>query len=464
MPVLDRRLGKHAIVVGGSIGGLLSARVLSDYFERVSVVERDVIPPEPEARKNVPQGRHVHALFGGGVRVVERLFPRFFDELVAAGAVRTDFARDLCWYHQAVWKLRTESGLVSYWQTRPFLEHHLRRRTRAIPNVEFLEQCEVTRLVSDESKVRIVGVEIEDRKAGGASTRHECDLVVHAGGRGGRVVEWLKQLGYDAPAEQTVDVHIGYASRFFERPPDDRRDWHVLATFATPPNGTRSGYLFPVEGGRWLATVVGFAADYPPADEKGYVDFAQSLELPDFFEAIKDACPLSPVATYHFPAHRWHRYDKLARMPKGLIALGDAVCSFNPVYGQGMSACALQVDLLDRCLSKASESQPFERDFHRAAAKIIAVPWLLATTSDFLFAGTKGPQGIKTRLLKRYVARVFKLCATNRNVLIRFYRVLHFLEKPAVLFRPSVLFPVLKSYLGLGGIRSSKNRPPRPEM
>jgi hypothetical protein len=115
-------------------------------------------------------------------------------------------------------------------------------------------------------------------------------------------------------------------------------------------------------------------------------------------------------------------------------------------------------------LSKASESQPFERDFHRAAAKIIAVPWLLATTSDFLFAGTKGPQGIKTRLLKRYVARVFKLCATNRNVLIRFYRVLHFLEKPAVLFRPSVLFPVLKSYLGLGGIRSSKNRPPRPEM
>jgi 2-polyprenyl-6-methoxyphenol hydroxylase-like FAD-dependent oxidoreductase len=461
------RIGEHAVVIGGSIGGLLAARVLSDHFARVTIVERDEIPGEPVARKCVPQGRHVHALFGSGVRIIERLYPGFFDELVAAGAVKTDFARDLCWFHHGVWKLRTESGLDSYWQTRPFLEALLRRRTYGIRNVVALARSEVLRLLANTEQSRIAGVEIQHRNEGGRIESLPADLVVDAGGRGSRLADWLESLGYAKPKVQTVEVNIGYASRFYERPEDSSRDWQTLATFATPPARTRSCYLFPVEGGRWLATLVGYSADYPPADERDFREFAESLETPDFFEAIKDARHLSPISTFQFPAHRWHRYDCLKRFPDGLIALGDAICSFNPVYGQGMSVCALETELLAKMLNRVrgSDTLPrgFARRFFRGSAKLIATPWLLATMSDFLFPKTRGRQSLTSRLLKRYVVRVFRLCATNRRVLLSFYRVLHLLAGPHVLFHPYIMLQVLKSTLGIGGPRASRQRPPLSE-
>jgi 2-polyprenyl-6-methoxyphenol hydroxylase-like FAD-dependent oxidoreductase len=457
-PAAARRLGKKAVVIGGSIGGLLSARVLSDYFERVTVIERDPIPETPEPRKGVPQGRHVHALFGGGVRIIERLYPGFFNELVEEGAVVCDFAKDLCWYHQGVWKLRTESDLTSYWQSRPFLEAHVRRRTRSDRDIAFLERCEVVGLRSNVEKTRIVGVEVQHRDEGGRSESLDADLVVDAGGRGSRTPHWLEALGYVGPEESTVEVNIGYASRIYERPVDNKRDWQILAAFATPPDHTRTGYIFPIEGRRWLVSCVGHLQDYPPADEEGFREFARSLEVADFFEAIQDARPLSPIAAFRFPSHRWRRYERLARLPEGLIVLGDAVCSFNPVYGQGMSACALQVDLLDRMLRQAGPRFPegFAKRFFRQAAKILANPWFLATTADFAYPRTRGQRPFGTKIVNWYVGRLFELCAWNRAILLRFYRVMHFLDRPVALFHPHAIFHVLKSALRFrNGVRAS---------
>jgi 2-polyprenyl-6-methoxyphenol hydroxylase-like FAD-dependent oxidoreductase len=439
-------LGRHAVVIGGSVGGLLAARVLSGHFEHVTVVERDPAPEGAEPRKGVPQGKHVHALFGGGVAVLERLYPGIFAELVAAGAVACDFARDLRWYHQGVWKLRPESGLRSFWQTRPFLESHVRRRTAGAPGVRCLHQCDAVRLLGDAAGARVTGVEVRHRGAAERTERLEADLVVDAGGRGSRAPQWLAELGYAAPEETTVGVGIGYASRFYERRPDAGRDWRVLAVFATPPVRTRSGYLFPVEGGRWLATAVGRLNDQPPADERGYVEYLRSLEVPDFYEAIKDARPLSPVSTFTFPAQRWRHYERLARWPDGLIVLGDAVCSFNPIYGQGMSVCALQADLLDRMLRDCggpAVPAGLPRRFHRRAAGVIATPWLIATGSDFLYPQTQGRRPFGTRLMNWYLTRVFRLCARDRDVLLRFYRVLHLLDQPTTLLHPSVALRVL---------------------
>ncbi len=439
-------MGCHAVVIGGSIGGLLAARVLSGYFDRVTVVERDPIPKGVETRQSVPQGHHVHALFGGGVAVIERLYPGIFEELVAAGAVACDFAKDLRWYHQGVWKLRTESGLRSFWQSRPFLETHVRRRTAGAPGVHCLERCEAVRLLSDAAGTRITGVEVRYRGEAEHTERLAADLVVDASGRGSRVPQWLASLGYAAPEETTVGVDIRYASRFYERRGDAGHDWRVLAVFATPPGRTRAGYLFPVEGGRWLATAVGRLTDHPPGDERGYLEFLRSLEVPDFYETVKDARPLSPVSTFHFPAQRWRRYDRLPRIPDGLIVLGDAVCSFNPVYGQGMSVCALQADLLDRMLRDcggAATPAGFSKRFFRRAAGLVATPWLIATGSDFMYPQTQGRRPFGTGLLNWYFARVFRLCAWDRNVLLRFYRVLHLLVQPITLFHPSILFRVL---------------------
>jgi 2-polyprenyl-6-methoxyphenol hydroxylase-like FAD-dependent oxidoreductase len=457
-----RRLGKEAVVIGGSIGGLLAARVLSDYFDRVTVVERDPIPETPEPRKGIPQGRHVHALFGGGVRVIKRLYPKFFDELVADGAVVCDFARDLCWYHQGVWKLRTDSDLTSYWQSRPFLEAHVRRRTRSDRDITFLDRCEVIELRSNAEKNRIVGVEVQHRDEGGRTESLDADLVVDAGGRGSRTPQWLEALGYARPDESTVEVNIGYASRLYERPEENTRDWQILAAFATPPNSTRSGYIFPIEGRRWLVSCVGHLQDYPPDGEEGFLEFARALEVSDLFEAIKDARPLSPIAAFRFPVQRWRRYERLGRLPEGLVVLGDAVCSFNPIYGQGMSACALQVDLLDRMLRQAGPnlSRQFAKRFFRRAAKIIANPWFLATTSDFSYPQTRGKRPFGTKITNWYVGRLFELCAWNRSILLRVYRVLHFIDRPAALFHPHAVFHVLT--LALGFRRRNERGIPRP--
>jgi len=445
-----RRLGKKAVVIGGSIGGLLSARVLSDHFDQVTVVERDLIPETPQPRKGVPQGYHVHALFGGGVRVIERLYPGFFDKLVAGGAVVCDFARDLRWYHHGVWKLRTDSDLPSYWQSRPYLEAQVRRRTQSTSNITFPKHWEVVGLLSNAEKTRIIGVEVQHLNEGGRTEQWQADLVVDASGRGSRTPQWLASLDYARPEESTVEVSIGYASRIYERPEGSARDWQILAAFATPPHHTRTGYIFPIEGGRWLVSCVGFLQDYPPDDEVGFREFARALEVPDFYEAIKDARPLSPISSFRFPAQCWLRYERLARPPEGLIVLGDAVCSFNPVYGQGMSACALQVEVLDRMLRQTGPKIPagFAKRFFQQAAKVIANPWFLATTSDFFYPQTRGQRPFGTKLLHWYVDRLFKLCSWNKPVLLRFYRVMHFIDPPAVLFHPHAIFHVLKEALG----------------
>jgi 2-polyprenyl-6-methoxyphenol hydroxylase-like FAD-dependent oxidoreductase len=433
------------------MGGLLAGRVLSEYFGQVTVVERDVIPDEAEPRKGVPQGRHVHVIFGGGVRILERLFPNFFSELTAAGSVVCDFAKDLRWYHQGVWKLRTDSDLKSYWQSRPFLEAHVRRRVKSDTPVRFLEDCDVVRLVANEDKTRIVGIEVERRSEGGRMDRIDADLVVDAGGRGSRTPQWLEAHGYDKPQETTVEVNIGYASQMYERSHCEG-NWRILAAYATPPARTRTGYVFPIEGHRWLVTAVGFLQDCPPDDAEGYLEFAQSLEVSDFYEAIKDAKPISPIATFKFPAHRWRHYERLPRFPEGLIVLGDAMCSFNPVYGQGMSVCALEAEVLGALLRDAGQKggipAGFSRQFFRKAAKIIANPWLLATSSDFLYPQTRGRRPFATRLLNWYFVRVLRLCAANKFVLLRFYRVIHLIDKPTALFHPYVVLQVCKYALG----------------
>ena len=448
------------MVIGGSVAGLLTARVLSDRFDRITVVERDPAPESPQPRKGVPQGRHVHVLLGGGARVIERLFPGFFEQLVEAGSQECDFARDLCWFHQGVWKLRTDGQLASYWQSRPFLEHHIRRRTRGLTNLQIIEQASVTRLLASPDKARVVGVELQG--SGDEGPRQlQADLVVDAGGRGSRAAKWLASLGYEPPRETRVEINIGYASRLYEPPDEPRPDWSSMAIYATPPR-TRSGYIFPIEGQRWIATAAGFLEDYPPEDEEGFLEFFRSLEQPHLYHWLKQARPLTPVTSFRFPAHRRRHYERLSRFPAGLLVVGDALACFNPVYGQGMSVSALQVDLLDRLLQKIrgpALPEQFAQRFFGKVSRVIDTPWLLATNSDFLYPQTAGRRPWGSGLLNWYVVNVFGLCEWNRGVLLRFYRVMNFLDSPLALFHPYVVYQVLRRSLGFRGHPPDASRP-----
>ena len=457
---------KHAIVIGGSIAGMLTARALRQHFQQVTIVERDDVSESLDGRKGVPQGQHVHVIFSGGMRVINGLFPGFSDELAAEGSVVCDFSRELCWYHAGVWKARPESGLTSYWQTRPFLETILRRRLHRETDVQIRKDCSVVGLLADSGRTRITGVEIRVAGNEGKTECLEADLVVDASGRGSQTPRWLEMLGYPRPTETTVEVDIGYASRDYEPSPGDTRDWQIMALYGTPPQQTRTGYIFPIEGGRWRVSQVGFLNDAPPDDEQGYLEFAQSLEQPDFYDALKDAKALTPISSFKFPAGRWRRYDLLPRFPAGLIVIGDAICTFNPVYGQGMSVCALEVEELRLLLEKCSHGKPlpndFYRQFFRRTAKVIETPWMLATQSDFLYPQSRGQRLAYTKALNWYLVNVLRLCSGNNRITRTFYEVLHFVKKPTALFQPSILFAVFREALRFqGSAPLSKQRPVR---
>ncbi len=226
--------GRHAVVIGGSMGGLLSARVLSDYFDNVTVVERDEVGDSVEPRKGVPQGNHVHTIYGGGANVVERLLPGLFEKMVSEGATECDFSKGLVWYHQGVWKMRTDTGLTSFWQSRAFLESHIRRRVREFSNVNIIENCDAESLLSTDDNSQVTGVRVTHRNDD-RTEELPADLVVDTSGRGSKTPEWLEQLGYQKPKELAVGIDLAYASRIYERPDDSSRDWTVMGLFPTPP-------------------------------------------------------------------------------------------------------------------------------------------------------------------------------------------------------------------------------------
>ncbi len=379
----EYRLGEHAAVIGGSLGGLLAARVLSEFFDRVTIFERDGIPDGPEPRKGVPQGRHVHTLYGRGAEVVERLLPGFFQEFVEAGGVEADFSRDLKWFHHGVWKLRTDSGLKSWWSSRPFLEHQVRQRVLAIDGIECRQKCDVAGFLTNESRTGVTGLRLGDDNDGGETVA--ADLVVDASGRGSRTPARLEELGYRRPAEEQVQIDLTYASRMFERADDPDRDWQILGVFATPPNQTRTGYIFPIENNRWLASCVGYLGDGASDDEENWLAFAKSLEQPDFHQLVSTSKPVTPISVFKYPCHLRRHYERLTRFPNGLMVMGDAVCSFNPVYGQGMSVCALQAGELQSVLRIGGSSGRMHpglpQELFKRSSKLIDNPWLLATIS-----------------------------------------------------------------------------------
>src|SRR5438270_1143286 len=377
--------GQHAIVIGASMAGLLASRVLSDHFEQVTVIERDHLPQEIQPRKGVPQGRHVHILLHRGVSVMKDLFPDLFPALIKDGSIAIDTVANFHWYNFDAWKPRFKSGITFYSQSRPLLEGHVRERVAARSNVRFLDECDVVKLCANDDATQITGVQIRHRQGEQHEEVLSADLVVDASGRGSQTPQWLAALGYDKVEESTIKVDVGYATRVYRRPEHNNFDHNVLAVYSTPPGEKRAGVLAPIEENRWIVTMICWIRDYPHDDKAGFLAFARSLPQPDLSEAIQDAEPFTPIAIHKFPANRRRHYDRLSSFPEGFVALGDAVCSFNPVYGQGMTAAALEADMLNTLLYRQRERGDitgFSRRFQKKITKIVDTFWLLAASED----------------------------------------------------------------------------------
>ena len=441
---MERR-GEHAVVLGASMGGLLAARVLSDFYDRVSVVDRDELTDEAVPRRGVPQSRQPHVLLSRCGEIAEELFPGLLDELVADGAHCWNDG-DLSRFHVFFGgHLVTRTGtipnpesLITHHASRPFIECHVRRRLRRVPNVSVLDRHDIVDLVASDG--RITGVLLH-RHADRQAVSLDADVVVDATGRGSRTPAVLQRLGYGRPAEQELTVHVTYSS-VPVRIPDGTLREHTFARLFEP--GRPHGFvMFRAEGERWIVAVGTLGSVDPPTTLAEIVDFGADWAPPHALEAVRAAEPLGEVCMHRFPANRWRRYDRMDRMPDGLLVLGDAVCSFNPIYGQGMTIASMEALVLRACLRDGDQDLP--QRFHRASAKKIRVAWQTAVGSDLALPEIPGPRPMTTRLTNAYVGRVLAAAESDPFVAQEFLRVTGMLTTPARLLRPNFVAHVARA-------------------
>jgi len=441
----------HALVLGSSLAGLLAARVLSDHYDSVTVIERDVLPEDPVPRRGVPQMNHVHALLARGREILEQLFPGLNDEMIADGAPLLDMADDLSWLTPGGWGVRFSSELRMLAFTRPLLDLHVRRRLAERHQVEVFDNTEVVRLLANDKK-SLVGAIVRtfDSQTGEyREAKVPADLIVDATGRGSKAHRWLEELGHSAPKETVVNAHTGYASRLYRVPEGFKSEWCSLFIQANPPKEKRGGLLLRVEGNRWLVTLVGGDHDYPPTDEDEFVEFARSLRSPLIYDAIKNAEPLTPIRGHRGTENRWRHFESTKDLPSNFIAIGDSVCAFNPVYGQGMTIASIEALTLHECLQEQRDNKVFSRSFQKRLAKLNQTPWMLATGEDMRYAGTEGAvANRRVRFMHWYMNQVFKLASFDPDVRLVLLKVFGMLVKPTALFRPRIVFSILVQALG----------------
>lgn len=434
-----RQLGRHAIVIGGSVAGLVGARVLSDHFAEVTVIERDARPAGPEPRKGAPQMRHAHALFEPASKGLEAMFPAFLEELRAAGALFTDCGNGYPLYQYGAWKPRFKAGFDGITCSRPLIEWLVRQRTEALPNVKIRYEHAVEDLLTSPDRGRVTGV-----RAKGAAGEEalSADLVLDTAGRGTRVPRWLDALGYGRPEEQAVGVDLAYVSQLFERRSDARRDWNAVVVMSRAP-GRRGGFLFAVEGERWIASLPGLFGDHCPTDTAGFLEFARSLPVPVIYDTLKSAPPLSEPAIHKVPSSRWFHYEKMGRLPEGLVMLGDSICAFNPVYGQGITVSVQCARELEAELSARRDLDGLPSLFQKRLVKVIGPAWMLSTTMDLRYPEATGERPPGTSTVQWLFANFLDMASVDERACRLLYDLMHMRRGPEAFLKPDMLFPLL---------------------
>ncbi|WP_046472307.1 FAD-dependent oxidoreductase [Allosalinactinospora lopnorensis] len=430
----------HAVVLGGGMAGLLTARVLTDVYERVTIVERDPLPTHVASRRGVPQDRHVHGLLPGGAQVMEELLPGLLDGIEAEGApVIRDYAEYYCSPAGHLLSREAQPGVPHYLSSRPYLEHHIRARVRALPNIEIIDQCDAVNLVTTETRDRITGVRIQRRTDDSQEETLEADLVVDAMGRGARTPAWLAELGYNRPDEDELVIKVECSSQLIRLPPNPIPEKAVVV--GARPGRPTSGGLVLQENGAWLLTATGRLGLRPPTDFKARLDFVGDFMPPHVMAAIRNAEPIGEVATFRFPANRWRHYERLRNFPEGLLVAGDALCSFNPIYAQGMSVAALQAAALRDCLNRGTHDLP--RRFFRVAATPLGMVWQLASGADLALPEVEGPRPLPLRLFNSYVGRLQAKAEHDPVLAAQFIRVAFLVDPPTQLLRPATALRVM---------------------
>jgi flavin-dependent dehydrogenase len=428
---------KHAIVLGAGIGGLLAARVLTDHYQRVTLLERDTLAG-PAARRGVPQARHLHGLMEGGRLIIEELFPGITADAVGCGAPTTEVLSGSRWYLSGRRAAPTSTGLTTLLASRPLLESVIRDRVTAMPGVSLRQGTVADGLLDDGRPGVIAGVRVRSETPG--PDQLSADLVVDATGRASRATEWLARAGLPVPALERIDINLGYSSRTYRYRPDHLGGDRGVVVSTIP--GSRGGGAIMVEGDRWHVTLGGMLGDHPPTDHAGFEAFAATLPVPDIHQLVTDAEPLDDPVPHRFAGSVRRHFERLPAHPDQFMVLGDSLCSFNPIYAQGMTVAAQQALALRACLSEGLDGVP--RRFYARATPYIDIAWQMSTGADLSYPGVVGRRTLQIRVRNAYVHRCHIAAHADPAVARTFMRVANLVDPASALLQPAMLARVLR--------------------
>lgn len=436
----DQNVGRRAVVIGAGIGGLAAAGAVAEFFDEVVILERDRLRSDATPRSGVPQGRHLHGLLGGGLEALCALFPDFAAKLAKAGAVPIRMSTDFCAEIGARQRKRQDLGWQAFMQSRPLLEFVMLQALTACPNISVFCGHRVLGFAATPDGAQVTGVRhaVSDN---GAETL-AADLVIDASGRGAPTLSLLQALNRPAPKEIEISADLSYATAVFSIPEDAPKDWLAAVTRADSPQSGRAGVVNAIEHGLWIVTLCGRGDEQPPADPAGFMDYARGLPTQTIYNAIKGAKLVDGISRFGISGST-RRYFDLATLPDRLVVLGDALCRFNPIYGQGMSVAACEALRLRQLLvAHRGKRVPLDgvgRQFQVEAQRIIDGPWQMSAVPDLAHPATRGERPDDFAQTLAYSAALQRLVLTDPAIDRIVAEVWHLMRPASALQDPTLV-------------------------
>src|SRR5499427_8423577 len=441
-PYGSHKVGERAVVIGAGIGGLATAGALAQYFEQVDILERDRLAATAGSRSGTPQDRHPHGLLAGGLRALDQIFPGFKHNLAAAGAIPVSFMRDVQFERPDVGALpKRDFGISMLCAMRPLIELVFRRRAEAVANITLRPATRVTGIVPAAGGDGVRGIRFVNGSE--RSETLDADLVVDASGRGAPTLTVLDALGWDRPQMTEIGVDLSYNTAVVEIPPTVTPDWKLVLTLPDPPHLALDSVLAPTEDGRWIITIADHSATAWIETWDAFLETSRSLITPTVYNALRYAQPPEGIRHYRFPVSTWRHFERLPRLPRGVLPVADAFCRFNPIHAQGMSSAAKQAvlldDVLDRAVAEPDAIAAVQARFMVEVASLLETPWTMSTSADLAFPQTRGERPDNFAEARQFEAALFRAAIADPVVHRAMIEVAQLLQPQSLLQEPNIM-------------------------
>lgn len=441
-----------AIVIGASISGLVNAKVLSKHFDKVIVLEKDKLNQNflPEHRKGLPQAHHQHILLMKGRQLFEKIFPGFDDELAQMGSPELSYSNDVALYVGHGKLPRFPSNLKVRPSRRIWIDSLVRKRIAFLSNVEIKSNIQVKRLAFDPDFNRITGVLYQYQEDADQLNEHKEDflsaeLVIDCSGRGSKINKWLKELSFSDIPKTEVDPKLGYASCLLDIPETYNGVRNIEVAPHVPDNPRAAG-LWEVEKGTWLLTLIGMTGKYPPSDISGFKAFSDALPTPSISNILEQAQVISDIQSFRGTKNIWRHFETMSSYPHGLLVMGDALCAFNPLHGQGLTLIAQSAEILEQALYKGcvvNFSDTWSQSVYRKLNRVFISAWMFAVSEDMRWPETIGRKvDWKLKLAYRYTDLLLKTCQYSEHTTQVCLSVANMIKSPLSLIHPGILLRI----------------------